>query len=551
LTSIYQSSQKHIPEGRRPCAEAKARAKRKQEKMPRKKNRKRKRRAQTSRKDSTMSPKKKRQVSKGTGKRYASNKPKPQAPPVRRIPPPPSHAEKVLRKRISEFGLSERFKDDFEQAFEQYMGPGAIQKRGGQKILVLDEEETELSGFQEWFYFDYVLQSGDRIIDLFAKEVGPQLSGTQRKVLKDWLATNRLRLLETQSVEPGVGETMQDLLSGEILRLNDISFSYSGSRWNIFLARPLLTEGRWHFTGSGTILTPLEKPRILKAAKELWAAYQEKHPQADLLDFYRDHSLDLRRAEKEILEERGRPKALVTAEGHPAILARAEFTLRGDPLQVESALDEAEEFVFVGEQEEGEFADCLHYLWLLRGRSSIPEAPEDQVPSDGLMLSGSWTAGPGEADFRTLGDLYLCWEDLTLLCMSRERLEAGKELLNQILSSKIKHWQEHFRDLRESWDQLDWEDEENELGEENWEEEEEVDTEAEMVGEEMIERLSRRWLDTPDKSGITPRQAAQTPEGREELREKMKVMEFLEEQALKSGNRPPMRLDIIRKELGL
>ena len=116
-----------------------------------------------------MSPKKKRPVSKETGKRYAPKKPKPQATPVRRIPSPPSYAEKALRKRISEFGLSERFKDDFEQAFEQYMGPGAIQKRGDQKILVL-EEETELSGFQEWFYFDYVLQSGDRIIDLFAKD---------------------------------------------------------------------------------------------------------------------------------------------------------------------------------------------------------------------------------------------------------------------------------------------------------------------------------------------------------------------------------------------
>jgi hypothetical protein len=31
----------------------------------------------------------------------------------------------------------------------------------------------------------------------------------------------------------------------------------------------------------------------------------------------------------------------------------------------------------------------------------------------------------------------------------------------------------------------------------------------------------------------------------------MKVMEFLEEQALKSGKRQAMRLDIVRQELGL
>lgn len=73
----------------------------------------------------------------------------------------------------------------------------------------------------------------------------------------------------------------------------------------------------------------LEKPQILKTAKELWAAYQEKHPQADLLDFYREHSFDLRRAGKEILEERGKPKALFTAEDHPAVSARAELPSGG------------------------------------------------------------------------------------------------------------------------------------------------------------------------------------------------------------------------------
>ncbi|MGD8530996.1 MAG: hypothetical protein PVG97_08450, partial [Syntrophobacterales bacterium] len=303
--------------------------------------------------------------------------------------------------------------------------------------------------------------------------------------------------------------------------------------------------------GSGLMLTPLEKPRILTVAQKLWAAYQAARPGADLSDFYRDHSLDLYRAAREIQEERGKSKRLFTGEGHPAVSARAEFTLKGDPREVESALDKAEEFVFVGEQEKGEFSGCLHYLWLLRGRSSVPEEPQERMPSNGLMLSGSWTAGPGEPDFRTLGDLFLCWGDVTLSCMSRQRLEAGKELLHKLLGNRVKHRRDHFKDLRESLDELDWEDEENGADEKGWEVEEDVSIEAETVGEEMRERLTLRWLDTPDPRGVTPRQAAQTAEGREELRETMKIFEFLEDQALKSGNRPPMRLDIIRKELGL
>lgn len=413
----------------------------------------------------------------------------------------------------------------------------------------MDEVEDDFPGFQEWFYFDYVLQSKDHIIDLFARDIGPQLGEAQRKILEDWLATNRQRLLETQSVEPGIGETMQDLLSGDVLHLNDISFSYAASRWSIALVRPILTEGRWTLTGSGMLLTPLEKPPLLKAAKNLWASYQADHPQASLEEFYHDRSLELRRAAIEIQEKRGGPQAVMTGEGHPAVSSRADYSISGDMQEVESILDKAEEFVYQNKQEEGEFFGSSHYIWLLRGRSRVPEAPEEQRSSGGFMLSGTWTAGPGQPDFRTLGDMYLGREILVLLCLSRERLEAGKQLLGEMLGARIQHQQDHFEELKQTpGDSGEEFEEETDKG---VYEDMELDPEARQVEAEMIERATLRWLDTPDAKGIAPRQAAQTAEGREELKEAIKAIEFIGEQALKSGKRPPMRLDIIRKELGL
>jgi len=499
-----------------------------------------------------MSQKKKRQVSKGTGKRFTSNKPHPQiTTPVRVSPPPPSHAETALRKRISQFGLSERFRDDFELAIEQYIGPGIVQKQGDKKTLVFDEETDDLPGFQEWFFFDYVLRSGERLIDLFATELGPELSGLQRQILADWLVTNRLRLLETQSVEPGIGETVQDLLSGEDFHMNDISFSYGARRWMIALVRPILTEGRWHFTGSGILLTPFEKPRMMKAAKDLWSEYQKEHPNAGPLDFYRDHSLDLLRVGKEIQVERGKPKQLLTAERHAVVSATSEFEIKGDARQVERDLNETEEFILVNEQENGKFVGSLHYVWLQRGRSAVPEAPKAQLSSDGLMLAGSWTEGPGMPDYKTLGDLHLNKKGLTLSCMSRERLEAGKQLLIEILDDKINHAQDRFEEFKQQLDESDLMDEDEYPALEGDHGEEEMDNESEIVEQELIERETLRWLDTPDQKGVTPRQAAQTPEGREELQEALKSLEFLEEEALKLGKRPPMRLDLIHNELGL
>ncbi len=494
-----------------------------------------------------MSPKKKRNVSKGTGKRYTSEKPKPQViPPVRTVPPPPSSAEKSLRNKISAFGMSKRFFEQMEQAYTYYMGPDAIQEIGGKKTFMFDEEE--LPGFQEWFYNDYVLPSGDRIIDLFLKEEAPNLSSRQQQILQDWVATNRLRLLETQAVEPGVGETMLDLLSGEIFNLNDISFSYHATRWAMVLARPLLTEGRWHFTGSGAILNPLEKPRIVKYAKELWTAYQERHPQADIRDFYRDHGLDIHLAVKDILADREKPRPIFTPEGHPAEAATARFTIHGDAHVVESLFDEAIEFQFVGEQNKGEYVGCLHYLWLLRGRSSMPEVIGDDLPENSLQLAGTWTLGPGEPEYRTLGDIFLCEHSLTLSCLSRARLEAGKQFLKELLGRKINHQQDTIQDLRESW-------EENEPEEDFEGVYEEVDEayqhESGIVREEIRERRTREWLETLDRDGKTPRQLAQTTAGREVLKERLKALEYFSEKALLENDEPPMLLDLIRKELGL
>jgi hypothetical protein len=491
-----------------------------------------------------MSRKHRKRQSKSVVKRSETST----LPPVRRPPPPPSYAEQNLRKKIIQFGLSERFKTDLERAFEQYMGPGSVEKINSRTSLYMDDNATFI-GFQEWFYFDYRLDTGKRIIDLFAEEVAPELPSAQRKILMDWLATNRQRLLETLDVEPGVGERMQDILSGEVLHLKDISYSYAGSRWLVFLGRTILTEGRWCFTGTGLLISPLDKHELVSGAKSLWAKYQESHYEAKLLDFYRDHSLDLKRMAEETLAERGKPKALITREGHAAVSATGIFGIPGSPAQVESVLDETEEFVYVGEVENGEDAGCLHYLWLLRGRSSVPEAPKDAIPPKALILAGTWVLGPGEPEFTTLGDVYLCQERLALKCLSKERLEAGKTFLTSILGGNIWHQKDEIKDLQTeklSNNENDKSSDDLYFDASDWD-----DPQFPIVEKDLAERRTRAWLDTPGRDGLTPRQLAQTPEGRAELQEQMKLLEFIHDQALKEGNKPPMFLDIIREELGL
>jgi len=447
----------------------------------------------------------------------------------RRVAPPPSRDERVLRERIQRFAFQSRFKEDFERAIRLYFGEDALQGN------VLTVDEKALPSFQEWFFFDYVASEGERIIDLFAREVGPRLPVAQRQMLDDWRRVNRYRLFEVQQVEPGVGETLQDLLSGEIFELNDISASYGLTRWEIILARPIVTEGRWHFTGSTIPLPPTFKPDILDYARELWDKYRAQHPQASLDDFYRDHGLDLHLRIKEIAST---PPTVYTPEGHLLMSSIARYTVT-DPDAVRERLDRAAEFVFVGPADEDRRA--LAYVWLLTGRSRVPEVPVEK----GLMFQTNWEAADGKGEsFRSLGDVRLWRNRMELLCLSRERLEAGKALLQEILGPRlIHHVGDEFKDIVQEAFQEPPSSRRRRRA---------LSREERAIAHRMLVEQRKTWVDTavPALDGKSPRQAAGDPQMRERLEELLKAIEYNEEKKRRAGE-PYMDIADLRRELGL
>jgi hypothetical protein len=428
-------------------------------------------------------------------------------------PRPRSGTGEALRKKILSFTYGGRFRDDVQRAMVRYYGEETMRGRP----LVLDEEE--IPGFQEWYIHDFVTGEGARIIDLFAAEMGSSLKPKQRQILEDWRLWNRYRLWEVQSVMPGEGVVVRDLLSGEGLEINDISSSYDTIRWTLLLARPLMTEGRLSFTGSALLLTPMEKEGMVTYAQSLWADYQSSHPQADLMDFYRDHSLDLYRHAKELQEERHAGPYL-TEEGHAFAPAEAHGDV-SDAFEVERRLDEAAEFVYTGPAEED--PETLSYTWLLAGRSNVP-ASVDQ-PKKGVILRSTWTLGPGEPIHVSLGQAWLRSDRLELSCSSPERLAAGKALLSEVLGELIAWRSDSVHRLEEML----------ELGRgevaQVGERKADVPLEVAMqLQRQMMDEHGRQWLGTPIPAlgGMTPREAVRTAEGRAAVAELLKSMEYVE-----------------------
>jgi len=449
--------------------------------------------------------------------------------PGRRKAPPPSRDERVLRERILEFVYQKRFGTDFRRAIRLYFGEEALQNN----VLTVDEEG--IPSLQEWYTNDYVTSEGECIIDLFAREKGPRLPTAQRQMLDDWRRTNRYGLFEVQKVEPGVGVTVQDLLSGEVLEVNDISFSYALVKWQVLVTRSLLTEGRLGFTGSGFPLPPMEKPELLDFAQELWKKYQVQHPDASLAHFYQNHGLDIYHRALEIASA---PPPVYTPEGHLLMYSTARYAVT-DSRAVKERLDQTEEFIRVGP--EADDPKALHYNWLLQGRSHVPEVPMD---GRGKIMRTNWTAGPDEPTYLSLGDVQLWHNRLELSCLSQERLEAGKTLLKQVLGRFIRHLGDEFENLDTSLASAkpappDYE--------------EEIPAEvAEALVREMMATQSAEWLDSPVPAldGKSPRAASRDPAMREQLEELLKTVEYVEERRRREGE-PYVDIAGLRRELGL
>ena len=445
-------------------------------------------------------------------------------------------AESELRSKVQGFIFHARFGSDFDRAMGQYFGRAAVRRR----TLVMDEGETP--GLQEWYVNDYRTRGGKRLIDLFAEEIGPTLPPAEAGLLTAWRRMNHVRLLEVQAVISGSGVVVQDLLSGETMTVSDRSAARNLERWWTLLARPHQAVDRVCFTGAMMALPPTFKADILDSARALWASYQTTDPENGLAGFYRHHGLDLTKAFRRLSEEAERPPAVLSAEGHPVVASRAEYRLR-DPTAVARALAGTEEFVNTGTLES--HPEALHLVWLHRGRSSVPAAATR--PRHALALQGEWASGPGEPLYRTLGDVEIWPDRLVLETLSRERLRAGKALVSEVLGTLIQHRRDSFTTLESMLEKAD-------RGGADARRPPAKPGRAEVAAlRDLAGRHTRAWLDTSLEAldGLSPREAVKHPDGRAEVIELLKVMEYYESAKRQAGEPAAMDLALIRRELGL
>jgi hypothetical protein len=253
-------------------------------------------------------------------------------------------------------------------------------------------------------------------------------------------------------------------------------------------------------------------------------------------DFYRKRGIDLYHHAVEIIT--APLPNIYTPEGHLFAPCTANYSVT-DPEAAEDRLDQTEEFLCVGLADEDKTA--LAYVWVFAGRSQVPEFP---IGEEGLVMQSNFVIeGQEDKPLRSLGDVRLWQNRLELICVSQERLEAGKALLEETLGHLIQHQGDERQDIEALLESA----ESSPLPRRK-----PVSRKEQELLRQMMLEHHQKWLDEsiPALNGMSPRQAARDPDMREQLEELLKSVEYTEEKNRREGL-PYIDIADMRRDLGL
>ena len=385
------------------------------------------------------------------------------------------------------------------------------------------------------------------LIDDYLKRRGWREAVSARRYLEA-LRDSHVSLYEIVDVDPGRSVTVRDLiLGGEAVTVTEKLGSESLGRWDRVAARIVSVNGKEHFTG-GILQFSHE------ASQELLSAFDKMAEQMkeELLEVAEetgdDATIELESVRRVIVL--GMPCApifsqhwtldavmrlqaplpeLRNSDNEAIVFCEVRFPIAGDETKVAAVLDGIEAFERVEDDE-------AHWVWL------APGSPFQRM--DGDREEPPATEAEDTIPMMSLGDAALRSGALVLTVNSEERAERGRDLLashlGDLVGSPLTSHQDPEQAMAEHAGEL-------------------VDEpgippeEAARIIHAYFDEHFRRTLDEPLPvlDGKTPRQAATTPEGREQAIDWLKQLENTEHHRAAQQGEKPYDTAWIWRELGL
>jgi tetratricopeptide (TPR) repeat protein len=433
-----------------------------------------------------------------------------------------------LRDRLLSFSGKERYKKEFEKAYQLFW------RRPFREPLVLDEkEEANFASFLEWFIHDFSLRSGLTVVEEFYKEKKEKFSDEEQSLV-EYETASILSLYEVISVTPEVGLRLRDLFTGEEMDILEVKGSLTAVKWDVILARVIRMGAVNKLSGIATLIPRRSKENVLLSIKGVWEKFKSETGNHEWSYFIKSNA----HLVHHIIEDQSPFEPIfVTEEYHRIISSKAVFDVK-DFQRVQYRLNQEFDFVIDQEEEGGK----SQWTWLKRGKSKDWEIHEPEKGS--VILKSEMIRGKGELRWTSLGTVTLTPKKLELWCISKERLDRGKITLKEVLGDDIQHRIDTYEDMVKKAMEG--------ARRGSSAEQDEMPEEFYPYFSKEMEEFVKKWIDEkiPALDGKTPREAVKTPEGREKVEELLKDWENMEERKRKVGE-PYIDIDILRQRLNL
>lgn len=411
------------------------------------------------------------------------------------------NTKRSLRKKILEFSREPLFKIEFEEA---------------KKIFFESREpdEGDMTMFIDWFIHDYRLKDyGKRIIELFYLEKHPYLAPMEKEILKGWQDT-ALRVYEITGIERGIGIHIKDLFNDNEIFVNDIRSSRGMTIWDICAMRVIKTLGKFYLSGAACLLPATAKNEMIRFGKKSYLRFKMEKSEATWQEFFKERGYTfIEFAHMKATQ----PPMIVTPEGDPVLFAKAVYKVKDYNKAVNALYDISDLIILEKNQDE------IHF-------GLIVEIKEQNINTGGAMFETSLVSEIGDPEYRSMGDLTINNKQLILDCLSEKRLENGKNMLKSLKDSiEFQSESKQYPDLSIR---------KNNTARNKTQQNELDEPVRDMLREEFLEDHYRKWVDMSILSlgGMTPREASKTQEGREKLKEVLKVLENAEERRKRAGD---------------
>ena len=245
----------------------------------------------------------------------------------------PGERDRALAKLVR-FSERHEFKEAHKLALQLFWGDWLSQLPDEELERVMDSEPANIA-YHSWFAYDWDLDEGRTLFDMFLEREVRDLSTGERNFL-DGMRGSHLRLYEILAVKPDQGFELRDLWDDRRLYVQERSATRQLVTWDVIVGRIGPSgDGEIVFETLPYVFPAAVKDDLLKGLRKAHRVFTEEFGDGNIAAFFKRMAPVFHNLWLEHVALPPRPK-LITGDGEPFVFAKVVFDLTDRQTAIDS-----------------------------------------------------------------------------------------------------------------------------------------------------------------------------------------------------------------------